>query len=649
MGFPMAMWLIPPTWVSQLPMPGKPFYILQFDAWNGRIPEDEVVHFIDPDPANPYGRGSGIFRALADDFEIDKYMAEHGKSYFYNSALPQAIISPGDDMPIDPTDMMRIKQQWHQDHMGFKNAWKLKFSTRPLNVDVLDHTFKENEYVKLRLDQRERIRQVLGVPPEILGITENSNKANIIAADHLYISKVINPRLEHIRETLQRWLVPDYEENLVIDYDDILPKDEEFKKQAALQLPYSMSMNEWRDMLDLDPVKDGDVFAIPVGITFAESYQSFEDQKEQHRLEAREDQQMRFGGESGAGQGTGGDDKDEGNRTSPSASDDGKLYDVPMGPFLFMDNVRITNKILNVEEPADDEFYFMVHRVADRLQPALAREFVNTVVKERESIDPNVLIPALESLSIQGVLNLLPFERLSSNLQALYEEAFLDTSIRSGVGTAKELDELISDMQGVGSLGFTFDRTDPQAADYARSQAARLVTRVDDVNKAAIRELVARSFEEGRTYKQTANDIVDQIGLLPNQQKNLERFKQRLRDQGITGEKYQSRVEKYNLALLRKRGTVIARHELMDSSNGGQDLAWQQADEQKFIPDNARRVWIITPDERLEWKCEATPGMNENGVGMDEPFDTPAGKFHRPPMHVLCRCTTGLKFVRKDE
>ena len=41
------------------------------------MPPEDVIVFKDPDPANPYGRGSGIGKALGDELDTDEFAAQH--------------------------------------------------------------------------------------------------------------------------------------------------------------------------------------------------------------------------------------------------------------------------------------------------------------------------------------------------------------------------------------------------------------------------------------------------------------------------------------------------------------------------------------------------------------------------------------------
>src|SRR5690606_21450399 len=67
LGTPVAYWPLPPDWVTALPTKANPYYVVQFGNVKEVVPATEIIRFVDPDPSNPYGRGSGISRCLADE------------------------------------------------------------------------------------------------------------------------------------------------------------------------------------------------------------------------------------------------------------------------------------------------------------------------------------------------------------------------------------------------------------------------------------------------------------------------------------------------------------------------------------------------------------------------------------------------------
>jgi hypothetical protein len=94
------------------------------------------------------------------------------------------------------------------------------------------------------------------VPPEILGIIENSNRATIDAADYLFSKWVIVPRLEAWRLDYQRLLVPEYDERLILDYESPIQHDTAFRGQLMTSMPWAFEADEIRECAGLTPLED---------------------------------------------------------------------------------------------------------------------------------------------------------------------------------------------------------------------------------------------------------------------------------------------------------------------------------------------------------------------------------------------------------
>ena len=87
---------------------------------------------------------------------------------------------------------------------------------------------------------------------------------------------------------------------------------------------------------------------------------------------------------------------------------------------------------------------------------------------------------------------------------------------------------------------------------------------------------------------------------------------------------------------------------MLTASNTGQDALWQEAKKQGAISeDTTRRVWILTMDDRL---CELCEPMEDAEAPLSGPFISPKTKQEhmRPPLHVQCRCSVGLRFVQRE-
>lgn len=256
MGVIVGVWPVPPHWVLNTPTPTNRFFRVQFRAWKGLIPDTEFLWFTDPDPLNPYARGVGTAMSLSDELETDEYVAKHTKSFFYNRAKPDLLIYPKEGM-MRSEQVARLEQDWIARNQGFWKAFKPYFMTREIGVHEMDTgDFRSMRLVELREYERDCIIQTYGMPPELLGVIENSNRATIDAADYLMARYVTQPRLEFLRTNMQERLVPEFDERLILDYVSPVTEDKQSQLTAATVAPWAASVNEWRAMQGLPPMED---------------------------------------------------------------------------------------------------------------------------------------------------------------------------------------------------------------------------------------------------------------------------------------------------------------------------------------------------------------------------------------------------------
>ena len=260
----IAVWPIPPHWVRATPTPSQPYYEVSFRGWQGRIPDAEMLWMSNPDPQNPYARGSGVAQALADELETDEFAAKHAKAFFYNRARPDLLVVLDG---ADTTEAKRLEQDWLSRTQGFWKAFKPYFMAGQGGVTVkeLSQSFADMQLSQLRQHERDIVIQVYGVPPEIVGIIENSNRATIEASETLFTRHVLVPRLEVLRAMWQERLVPEFDGRLILDYESPVVEDRELQLQARRAAPWAAMVDEWRSFQGLPPLPNnaGQVFLVP--------------------------------------------------------------------------------------------------------------------------------------------------------------------------------------------------------------------------------------------------------------------------------------------------------------------------------------------------------------------------------------------------
>lgn len=254
LGTPERLWPISPAWVRNTPTPDQPFFELQFQGWFAKVPVGDIVWFCDNDPHRPYNRGVGTAMALGDELETDEYAAKHTKREFFNNGVPELLVT-ADGLGNEET--ARLERDWKQKNRGFFKALQVYFLNRKVDVKQLGQSFRSLQLIELRKWERDMVIQVFGVPPEILGIVNESKRATIDAADYLYSRWVLVPRLELIRCVIQERLVSEFDERLILDYESPVKEDEERQLKAIQVAPWASSIDEIRHVQGWEPLPDG--------------------------------------------------------------------------------------------------------------------------------------------------------------------------------------------------------------------------------------------------------------------------------------------------------------------------------------------------------------------------------------------------------
>lgn len=265
----VGLWPVPPHWIAELPSPERPYYRVSWRSWQGPVPDSEIVWLHNPAPANPYGRGTSITGALADEIQVDEYVAKFANSLFFNRMTPDFLAmvyeqgQGGEVMGVAPEELERIEQKWVEKNQGFYRSFKAMFLNRKVDIHEFQKpTMEQLIYPGLRNVERDIILQTWGIPPEQLGIVESSNRATAEVSNYIFESRVVQPRREALRAQLQARLAPEYDDRLIVDYVDTTPADKEHKLAVMKVAPWAFSQEEWHEEVGSD---DGEeVYMVPL-------------------------------------------------------------------------------------------------------------------------------------------------------------------------------------------------------------------------------------------------------------------------------------------------------------------------------------------------------------------------------------------------
>jgi hypothetical protein len=263
-----------------------------------------------------------------------------------------------------------------------------------------------------------------------------------------------------------------------------------------------------------------------------------------------------------------------------------------------------------------------IHRVADRLTPALRRAFIDAGEKLRGRVNSEAVARALERGRATAVEFLLDASQFAEDLRPAVD--VVNAAFAGGYGVAEShlADEL--------SVHIAFDRTNEQTVRAVDRVGARMVTAITEETRQAIREVIKRAFRQGIPPRDVAKLLREMVGLTENQQMAVMNYRFHLLAQGLTGDRVARLTKVYAQKKLQERALTIARTETINASNEGQLELWRQARRDGLFDRDPVKVWIVTPDDRLCPVCRPLDGQQRR---LEEPFATKYGPRQRPTLH----------------
>ncbi len=160
---------------------------------------NEVIMLRTPAPWDPY-RGAGAVQTLLNNVYGSEYAAQWNRRFFENSAIPGGIV----EMPVHLSDPEwdEFQLRWAESHRGVSNAHTvatLEYGAKWIDVK---YTQRDMEFAELRRVSREEIREAFAIHGQVLGLSENVNRANAEAGEYGFAKRQVVPRAERIKDVL---------------------------------------------------------------------------------------------------------------------------------------------------------------------------------------------------------------------------------------------------------------------------------------------------------------------------------------------------------------------------------------------------------------------------------------------------------------
>ncbi len=259
-GIVTDLWPLPPHQVKVLP--DKKRFIKGYEYGAGsekiQVPVDDMINFkYQTLRDNLYGMGP--MEASVQAIDLSNAMNTYETNMFNNGGQPNLGLTYPENVTVNADEIKRVKTDFRRQFAGAANSGKLAVMTGGAKLAPISMSAKEMSYLKGRQWSREEILGIYGVPTAFVEV-QNISRDNAHEAKVLYAELTIEPILIMNEEKLNEQLTPDFDDNLLLAYDDPRPVDSDLRlKQIDVRLKNKMTtVNEERAIDGMDAVAWGD-------------------------------------------------------------------------------------------------------------------------------------------------------------------------------------------------------------------------------------------------------------------------------------------------------------------------------------------------------------------------------------------------------
>jgi HK97 family phage portal protein len=261
------IWLLRPDKVDIVIDKENPLQVAGYTYKQGdgsKIPfgRNEILHFKNFNPLGDYPfphRGMGVVQAAIWSIETDNEARLWNYSFFKNSARPDGFLTKDGTMTSEEFERLRL--QWNDRYQGAEKSHKVAILTGGLKWEDISRSQKEMDFLEQRRFSRDEILALFRTPKSVVGIVEDVNRANAEASNYIFASRTVDPLMQKIVSTLNEFLVPEFGEDLYLDYADPVPEDRQMTINWYVSgIDKWLTRNEIREMEGLPPSANGDSF-----------------------------------------------------------------------------------------------------------------------------------------------------------------------------------------------------------------------------------------------------------------------------------------------------------------------------------------------------------------------------------------------------
>lgn len=251
---PLSIWPLEPAHIIHWPSKVGEQWIVNLREGQKAVAPEDIIRVSRPFLGSLYRGRAWLVEALKDEFEMLEALTRYLRNWFLNNGIPPLIISA---QGMDEAQIDRYEQRWLEKARGFARRLVPFFVKGKPDVIKLENS-PPGELPVFYRTFRDAIFQAFGIPPEVMGIVENSNRATAEAASSIFYEFRVLPRVRTFVNALQGSLVSRFWPDATLVLGKAGPEDREAQIELLTKNPWLATVNEHRAAAGLPPREDGD-------------------------------------------------------------------------------------------------------------------------------------------------------------------------------------------------------------------------------------------------------------------------------------------------------------------------------------------------------------------------------------------------------
>lgn len=195
-----------------------------------KFEEKEIVHFKFSSPTSFY-YGMAPLVAAAEPYLLNQKMNTYEAAIFRNMGrLEGAFVT---EQRLNDKEFERLKEQININWVGESNQGKSPLMEKGVKFQPFALSPREINYSLGRKFTREEIFGIYGVPQS--KIFQDAKYSNAFIADYEYMKETVTPRCLLNEGKINDQVMPLYDENLFVMYDEIVPQNRELTLKENIE------------------------------------------------------------------------------------------------------------------------------------------------------------------------------------------------------------------------------------------------------------------------------------------------------------------------------------------------------------------------------------------------------------------------------